>query len=502
MECQTVYLSVTGMTSLPSHGSASAWPVAVSLLERWLRRRERVDALMEVAGRKAPAALRGEDRARCQYLLFGAVRHYGRLRAAIDARVTHPPRARLQAVLLVAGFELLETGAAPAEEGHAAKVVHHAVGQAKTLLSPAEARLVNAVLRRLARAPDLRGAPPSAAVGAAELARFFSHPEWLVRRWLAQLGADATCRLLEWNQSPPPVYGRWRGAADPPAWLQTTAWPRFYAVPAGHWSEIEPRLADGALYLQDPATLIAVELLDPQPGETVLDLCAAPGGKSLLLADMLERRARRETALHGETSPVSALPGTAAAAAEALSPANSAKAGRVVAVDLPDRRRIDRLKENLAKARATEVALVQADVLALSSQLFKEHGLPAGYSAVLLDAPCSNTGVVRHRVDVKWRLREADIAKHAGQQLALLTAAARFVASPGTDSPGSAPADARPGGRLVYSTCSLEPEENEGVIETFLRSAGGRFVLDQTRGSRPWETGCDGAAAFRLQRIR
>jgi 16S rRNA (cytosine967-C5)-methyltransferase len=246
-----------------------------------------------------------------------------------------------------------------------------------------------------------------------------------------------------------------------------------------------------------------VELLDPQLGETVLDLCAAPGGKSLLLADILERRARREAAPLGEVSPVSAsLSPATAAAAEALNLSNRAKAGRVVAVDLPDRRRIDRLKENLAKARTTDVALLRADVRSLSSQLLKERALPAGYSAVLLDAPCSNTGVMRHRVDVKWRLREADIAQHARRQLALLTAAARFVASPGTDSPGSAQTDAQPGGRLVYSTCSLEPEENEGVIETFLRTAGGRFVLDETRGSRPWETGCDGAVAFRLRRIR
>jgi 16S rRNA (cytosine967-C5)-methyltransferase len=220
--------------------------------------------------------------------------------------------------------------------------------------------------------------------------------------------------------------------------------------------------------LQDPATLIAAELLDPQPAETVLDLCAAPGGKSLLLADLLEARARQN-----------------GAGASAVPDAGSAKAGRVVAVDQPDLRRIARLKENLAKVHVTGVTLVQADVRKLTPALLGQQGLPAAYSAILLDAPCSNTGVMRHRVDVKWRLRETDIAQHAAQQLALLTAAARLLA---------------PGGRLVYSTCSLEPEENEGVVEAFLQTGGGRLSVEQLRHSRPWETGCDGAAAFLLRK--
>ena len=470
MECQTVYLNVTGMKSLPNQLVVGAWPVAISLLERWLQRGERVDALLESAGRRAPDAWSGEERARCQHVLFGALRHYGRINAAVTALVERPPRARLRAVLLVAGFELLEAGMTPSDEGQAARIVHHAVDQAKTLLSPAEARLVNAVLRRLGEAAVVGAAPPAAGAGAAELACFFSHPDWLVRRWLAQFGAEATHRLLQWNQTPPPVYGRWRSAfattpaagspaLPPPAFLQPTGWAGFYVVPAGHWPEVERWLADGTLYLQDPATLMAAELLDPQPAETVLDLCAAPGGKSLLLADLLEARTRQNDA--------------------------GASAGRVIAVDRSDPRRIGRLKENLAKARTTDVALVQADVRKLTPALLEQHGLPAGYSAVLLDVPCSNTGVMRHRVDVKWRLREADIAQHATQQLALLTAAAQLVA---------------PGGRLVYSTCSLEPEENEGVVEVFLRACGGRLALEQSRHSRPWETGCDGAAAFRLRR--
>src|SRR5262249_26269984 len=152
-------------------------------------------------------------------------------------------------------------------------------------------------------------------------------------------------------------------------------------------------------------------------GEQVLDLCAAPGGKALLIADAM-------------------------------------RAGRLVAVDLPGPR-VNRLKENLSRAGEVDVALVQADALKNLAAVLKEHRLPTTYPAVLLDVPCSNTGVMRHRVDVKWRLQPGDFRKHPQQQLALLHAAARCVAA---------------GGRLVYSTCSIDAEENEHVIQAFLAS--------------------------------
>jgi 16S rRNA (cytosine967-C5)-methyltransferase len=478
MECQTVYLNVADMKSLPQSVAAGSWSQAVRLLERWLQRHERVDALLAEApaGRRpadgAEMAAIARDRARCQHLLFGAIRHLGRLNAAIDARVPRPPRARLRAVLLVAGVELLEADWAPDGMEQAAKIVHHAVAQTKALLSPSEARLVNAVLRKLVGGDELRAPAPPGDAGAPELARHFSHPEWLVRRWLRHFGPTATLSLLAWDQTPPPVYARWRSVENPPpAWLQSTSWPGFHLVPAGRWSEVEPLLAAGALYLQDPSTYAAGALLDPQAGEDVLDLCAAPGGKSLLLADLLEQK-----------TPLGSADDGAAAGPPSGAPA---EAGRVVAVDLPDARRIGRLKENLGRVRRTGVALVQADVLELTPARLQAQGLPAAFPAVLLDAPCSNTGVMRHRVDVKWRLCESDVARHAVQQGALLAAASRLVAS---------------GGRLVYSTCSLEPEENEQVVDAWLRDAGGRFALAGARSSRPWESGCDGGSAFLLRR--
>mgnify|MGYP001549227301 FL=1 len=425
-------------------GLASAWSAAARLLARWLERRERIDELFESLG----SSLTGTERARCQHLVFGVVRHYGRLEAELGRLVAHPPRFATRAVLFLAGFELIESAGKAAEDGLTAKIVHHAVEQTKVLASPAEARLVNAVVRKLAGV--LAGPPPAANAAADELADFFSHPACLVRRWLAQFGAEPTRKLLEWNQQPAPVYGRWRATEEaPPSWLKPTAWAGFFEVPSGRWSEVEPWLKSGKIYLQDPGTRLAVELLALQETEVVLDACAAPGGKSLLIADTLQR-------------------------------------GKVIALDRPGAR-IERLKENLSRLPETVgVALVQGDLLEDVAPLLKEHRLPRDYAAVLLDVPCSNTGVMRHRVDVKWRLQEGDFASHARQQRALLAAAAKLVA---------------PGGRLVYSTCSIDAAENEQIVAEFLVDRHSRFALQGQRISRPWETGHDGAAAFLLRRI-
>lgn len=420
---------------------ADAWAAAVQCVARWLERRERVDELLDTLG----SGVSGAERARCQHLVFGVMRHFGRLEAALGRLIAHPPRFSTRAVLFVAGFELIEAQA-DAEEGQVAKIVHHAVERTKTLSSPAEARLVNAVVRKLAT--ELASPPPSKLAPAEVLAEYFSHPVWLVRSWLAQFGAEATRKLLEWNQRPAPVYARWRASEAAPEWFKPTAWAGFFEIPAGRWAEVEPLLKSGKIYLQDPATRLAVELLAPQETEVVLDGCAAPGGKSLLIADTMRR-------------------------------------GKVIAMDLPGTR-IERLKENLSRVPETVgVALVQADLRENAMAMLKEHELPREFAAVLLDVPCSNTGVMRHRVDVKWRLQEGDFKKHPRQQLALMAAAARLV---------------RKGGRMVYSTCSIDQEENEHVVREFLADRHSQWTLERSVISRPWETGHDGAGAFLLRR--
>jgi 16S rRNA (cytosine967-C5)-methyltransferase len=429
------------MSAAPASGAPKAWPAAAQLVARWLDRRERVDALLD----SLPRTLAGPERARCQHLVLGAVRHFGRIDAALSRLVAHPPRFPTRAVLVIAGFEIIDAQA-DRDDGRIAKIVHHAVEQAKAVASPAEAKLVNAVVRKLA---GLLASPaPTLNLSAGELGEYFSHPAWLVQLWLTQFGPEATRALLEWNQRPATLHGRWRAEGEtPPDFLKPTARPALFEVPSGRWPEIEALLKAGKLYLQDPSTCIPVELLAPQPGERVLDLCAAPGGKSLLIADTM-------------------------------------KTGKLVALDQPGAR-LDRLKENLART-TVEVALVQADATGNLALALREHQLPETYDAVLLDAPCTNTGVMRHRVDVKWRLQPNDLRKHHGQQLSLLHSAARTVA---------------PGGRLVYSTCSLDRVENENVVSEFLAGkAGGPFELEKTVLSYPWKDGHDGAGAFLLKR--
>jgi len=247
-----------------------------------------------------------------------------------------------------------------------------------------------------------------------------------------------------------------------PEWLKATPWPGFYDVPSGRWADVELLLRSGSVYLQDPATRIPIELLAPRPGEAVLDVCAAPGGKSLQMADAM----------------AGSLPNPAPGKAQ-----KTAGGGLVVSLDLPGAR-IDRLKENLSLVRGVRTEIVVGDLRRESARSLKERGLPLEYPAVLVDVPCSNTGVMGHRIDVKWRLQEGDFRKHARQQLEILAAAARFVA---------------PGGRLVYSTCSIDPEENSQVVDSFLKKAPGGFELEASRMCYPWIDHHDGGGAFLLR---
>jgi len=396
-------------------GASKAWPLAARLLVRWLDLNERVDALLEGLPRDLPRA----ERARVQSLLFGAVRHLGRIEAHLAPLLARPPRTRLRAILLLAGYELIEGG----PEGHVARVVHHAVEQTKVLASPSEARLVNAVVRKLAAALSAETEPGPQA-SARRLAEYFSHPGWLVERWWAQFGSEATRALLAWNQRPAPLYARWRRRDRGPspeelAWLAPTPWAGFYEIRPGHWTEVEPRLAAGDLYVQDPATRLAVELLAPQPGEAVLDACAAPGGKTAHLLELAELD--------------------------------------LWALDV-DAQRLARVRDNLQRLQLRATLKVG------------DARRPAGwwdgraFDAILLDAPCTASGIVRRHPDVRWLRRADDLHRLAGEQAQLLDALWPLLAA---------------GGRLLYATCSIFRDEGERASDAFLqRLAPGAARID------------------------
>lgn len=422
----------------------SVWNTACRVLARHLGEGVRLDHVLE----DVPGQLSPVDRRRCRHLVYGGVRHLGLLEACIATHMQRAPRPILRAALIVGAFEILEN------PGQAPAIIHHAVDRTREIASAAEARVVNAVLRKVAASLADAMAAEIAPGDAVALARRFSHPAWLVARWLRAFGDAEVRRLLAWDQEPAPVHARIVAGVETdalPAFFRSTPWPGFYVLEKPEWSVVEAWLAAGRIYLQDPATAVAPALLAVQPGESVLDVCAAPGGKTLQLA-------------------------------EAAGPT-----GRVIAVDLPGVR-LDRMRDNLRRYEAARgrVSVVACDGRVLSEAILAAERQPRLYDAVLLDAPCSNTGVLRHRVDVKWRLQPDELAGLTELQGALLSRAAARV---------------RPGGRVVYSTCSLEAEENASVVEAFLRStAGGEFTLEATRRCRPWADGCDGAGAFLLRR--
>ncbi len=419
--------------------SMNVWESAAEIVRRHLTSAPRLEALLEALPSQSTAV----ERRRCRHLVYGVIRHRALLDHALHAHLRRPPRAKLHAALLTGAFELLE------HPEDAPVIVHHAVACTRAWASPAEARVVNAILRHAADTLPAHLAQP--AQSAAELALRFSHPEWLVERWLARWGEDKTRRLLEWDQQPGTVYARALRAVPLPPGFEPTVWSGFHRLERPDWNEVERLLADGTIYLQDPATSLAPDLLAPTMGETVLDLCAAPGGKTLQLAARVRQ------------------PGSGS--------------GRVLAVDLPGPR-LRRLRENLRRYSDLPIDICGADVTTLTpGSLHKTGVTPAAVDAILLDVPCSNTGVLRHRVDVKWRLRPDDLAALPVLQLTMLHRAADLL---------------RPGGRLVYSTCSLEPEENGDVIQRFLETHGNTFRLENAVASLPWESQCDGAGAFLL----
>lgn len=391
------------------------WRQAVALLVKFERGAGHLDELLDQA-----------TRLQMRWLVMQAFREWHSINRILEPRLGKPPRPVTLNLLRLAVAECLSCTAEDRP-----KVVHHAVEAGRVLkLSKAECGFVNAVLRTILREGNLERATVSN-----------SHPEWLRKRWEKQFGEDATRKLMEWNQGIPAFHV---SAEEEPPYAEATEWEGFYRIKRSLFREAIADLEAGKTYLQDPFTRIPVALLDPQPGESIMDLCAAPGGKSRLIA-------RR---MGGQ--------------------------GRLILVDKPGPR-LERLRENAARFGVDLPEIIGSPVEELA-QAGADALRPGTMDGVLIDVPCSNTGVIQKRPDVKIRLVEADIARLASGQLRLLKEAARWV---------------RPGGRLVYSTCSLEEAENAAVVEAFRRDVPG-WNLEQTILSLPWECGHDGGAAFLL----
>lgn len=371
------------------------------------------------------------DRGLAQELLYGTIRNLYLLDELIDRFRRGSIKPLTRNLLRLGLYQLFKTGIAE----------HAAVNETVDLARKHERALVNAILRNAQRQkPELL-----AEIETWPLEDRFSHPAFLLDRWLARYDADTVEALCRWNNEPPPVYARInrlspnkdaldRVITETQDSLLGPDFPDFFQVtgaPDADW------IREGLLYVQDPSTSLACRLLDPQPGETVLDACAAPGGKTALLAALMNNE------------------------------------GQIVATDNSPSR-LEQMRENLQRLAVTNTEVTLAD--------WSDTGATVPYfpafDAILLDVPCSNTGVMRRRVDVRWRIQERDLPRQAAHQAALLRAVVPLL---------------KPGGRLVYSTCSIDEQENEAVV------GDSGLTVEKTVTSLPWRDGYDGAFAALLR---
>jgi 16S rRNA (cytosine967-C5)-methyltransferase len=409
---------------------ASSRSVALAALEEWRGGRKFADAILSES--LGSSELSPVDRAFATELFYGILRNLtlldfwiGRLRSG---HLDHSSRD-----LLRLGFYQLFLLQTPE---------HAAIYETVELAERRNRALINGVLRNAARVK----ADLLQQAGFQELSVRQSHPRFLIDRWKNNFGAEETERLCEWNNRPSPIYARINRLRISDA---------EFVAQYGDVERIQAqdnfvRLANvsgealtaGHCYIQDPSTAAACSLLDPQPGDRVLDACAAPGGKTSYVAELMKNN------------------------------------GTIVACDR-DQRRIEILRDNLERLGATIARCIHHDWT--SSKPFEDA---ASFDRILVDAPCSNTGVMRRRVDVRWRLAPDDFSRMPALQARIVRAVVPLL---------------KPDGALVYSTCSLEPEENEKMVAGILGEF--RFLkLEEQISVLPFRDGFDGAYAAKLSR--
>jgi 16S rRNA (cytosine967-C5)-methyltransferase len=422
--------------------------IAARILSQRQNSHEFTENLLEIA--LATARLSPADRGLCHELVCGVVRWQATLDCLITRKTTpsREQRPALKNLLRLGLYQIFWLDRIPP---HAA--VHETVEQAKRSGYGHQAGFINAVLRGYLREAD-EIKKILADMKISQPALGWSHPDWLVEKWRKNFGDEKTRQLLAWNNTPPTTCARVNALKTDASklverWREENVDYDFFTR---DWTgenlafELKshpplnslPSFRAGWFYLQDPSTLLAPALLGAQPGETILDLCAAPGGKTTFIAQQMHNT------------------------------------GKIIAQDL-DQNRLKLVKENCTRLGVTCVEPL------LSSALNSQPS--TNFDRILVDAPCSNTGVMRRRVDLRWRIIPEEISRLQKTQLELLRQAATKL---------------KPGGVLVYSTCSLEPEENSELVKQFL-AAQPDFKLETERQLLPFADGVDGAYVARLK---
>ncbi|MEY2556478.1 MAG: rRNA (cytosine967-C5)-methyltransferase [Verrucomicrobiota bacterium] len=410
----------------------SARRVALAALRTWRRKKEFADAI--ISRTLSASVLQSVDRAFVVELFYGVLRNL----TLLDFWIREVRRGHVDVDLrdlLRLGFYQIFIAKTPE---------HAAVYETVEIAPKGQRAIVNAMLRSAARGrQELQEKANSQPLHVRA-----SHPEFLIERWEEQFGTDAPEALCVWNNQPPPIYARInRLKIDRQAFLERYRNARTVPTVSNFVELSSPAdaLDQGDCYVQDPSTSIACELLQPKPGENILDACAAPGGKTAYVAELMENE------------------------------------GLIVGCDRePDR--LNLLDQNLARlgVRIAKIVCHDWTKSAVPPEILSE----APFDRILIDAPCSNTGVMRRRVDVRWRLKPADFNRMQARQIQIALAVYPLL---------------KPGGILVYSTCSLEGEENEDVVQQLLGQMS-ILRLEEERRSAPFQDNFDGAFAARLRR--
>jgi 16S rRNA (cytosine967-C5)-methyltransferase len=399
---------------------------AVSALRAWAKGHDYAETLIERHAQRRK--LSSADRGLLQAILFGVLRHRRLLDHWIGKLRDGKLDAETRDILRVGLCQLLILNLPD----------HAAVNETVEAGKASVRSLINAVLRRatVARKPlmeEIADLPQPVA---------HSHPDWLYNRWRAAFGTRNAISMMEWNNLPASTYFRINPLAPTAETLPgdpVNNAPGFYKLEGSLPTAL---LASGSVYIQDPATRHSVELLAPLPGERILDACAAPGGKAFLIAAAL------------------------------------GSAENLVCTD-SNEKRLPRLEENLERLHAGKASIAVHDWTQPAPTAWHNS-----FDGILLDVPCSNTGVIRRRVDVRWRLQAPDIDQIAITQRKILENAIVCL---------------KPGGRIVYSTCSIEHTENLGLVEAFLADHPD-YELVASRDALPFRDQTDGAFAARIER--
>ena len=416
----------------PPRGDVSE--LLLRIMAAWERGSHTLDFLLD--RRLKSSALESGRRAQVTDRAANWARGRGAAKYLLEQKLRKPPSKLPDAarrLLEVAVCRILFEERTPKEI-----IVSQTIDEIRERAGDSLGRVANAVLRAITRGdftwPDA-GEDPTGFLAAST-----SHPKWIIERWLPRWGYDRTRQQALWDNARPAIWLRRNGLRGNSSWAegklreaaveyeQRPDFDGYFKLQGSLYPDAAALVQAGDFSIQDPSASLAVRLLNPQPGMKILDLCAAPGGKTTQMAEL------------GGNEAV------------------------IVAVDKSPHR-LEKLTESLERLGIGGVVTVAADGCTFDLQQ-SEFGL---FDAVLVDAPCSGLGVLARRADLRWRRQPEEIAELAQLQMELLRAGSRCL---------------RPGGCLIYSTCTIEPEENEQIVLDFIREADS-FTLDDAAFNIP-----------------